>query len=146
MSGSPQVGKAQRADRAAQGALAGPPPATTPAASPAPPTTLEAVCTAELLCRLAGSGRRGAAQRLLCTPQAWPLKNMRALDGMRFASARLTTPLQGGLLRLRVRVHMPARAADTMHELLFVLRTGADGWRAVSVRPVRLLGAHAPPR
>jgi hypothetical protein len=62
---------------------------------------------------------------------------MRALAGMRFASARLMTPAQGGRVRLRVRVRVPATAAArATRELIFVLRAEPDGWRAVSVRPV----------
>jgi len=147
MPGSANADQIQLADQAAATVVACPPPAAASAASPVPPSTLEAVCTAELLCRLAGSGRRGAAQHLLCTPQAWPLQNMRALTGMRFTSARLTSPVQGGHVRLRVRVHVPATSvARATRELLFVLHAGPDGWRALSVRPVGLLRANAPPK
>ena len=72
---------------------------------------------------------------------------MRALAGMRFASARLATPAQAGRLRLRVRVRLPATAhSGATRMLMFVVRAAPDGWRALSVRPVGLPRANAPPR
>jgi len=64
----------------------------------------------------------------------------RALAGMRFTSARVMAPVQGGRVRLSIRVRVPGgAAAQSTRTLVFVLRAEPEGWRAASVRPVRVV-------
>ena len=138
-----------RAQPAAQSRPAGPAPSAAPAtpagAWPAPArlsraaARLQAACALRLFCRLAGSQRLGQAEALL-GPGVWPRRQLRAVDGFTFLSARVTKAPNARTLvfctRVLVHVRAPSPLSNGVTTLFITLgRVGTTpgGWLITAV-------------
>jgi hypothetical protein len=136
-----------RAEPGGQARPAGPALSATPRpaqATTAPPASpgaarLEAAGTLRLFCRLIDSGRRGQAQELLA-PGAWSRRELRAIDGLSFISARVygTPGARSLVMRTRLHVHLraPSPLSNGVVTLFFTLGrvgTTSGSWQITAV-------------